>query len=53
MDATRLVLSEHLSSYPVENLQKAEEDVRQETEKVLKILQYFQGQFGTGQEMEE
>ena len=44
---------QHLSFDLVENLQKVEEDVRYETEKVLKILQYFQGQFDTGQEMEE
>ena len=49
----RHVPSKHLSFDLVENLQKVEEDMRHETMKVVKILQYFQGHVSTSKDMEK
>ena len=42
VEAAWIVMSEHLHSDLVENLEKVEEDVRRETEETLKIFEYFQ-----------
>ena len=47
------VMSEHVSSVLVEQMQKEEEEVWLKAERVHKILEYFHSKFGTSKEMEE
>ena len=47
------VMSEHVSFDFVEKMQKVQEEVRLEAERVTKILEYFHSKFDTSKEMEE
>ena len=47
------VMLEHISSNQVEHMQKKEEEVPMEKEKLLKIVEDFQTKFSTSQTMEE
>ena len=52
-ESSEKVIPEHISSDLVEQLKKAEEEVRQEVERVMKVLQYFQSKLGTSEQMEK
>ena len=53
MTSIEKVMPKHVSSDLMEQLQKTEEEVRLEAERVVKIMEYFHSKFDTRKEMEE
>ena len=47
------IISKHIISDLVDKLKKIEEEVRQEEERVTKILQYFQRKVSTSEKLEK
>ena len=52
-ESAEKVILKHISSELVEEVKKTKEEVRQEPDRVTKILQYFQSKIGTSEKMKE
>ena len=51
--SVEMIMLEHVSSKLVEQLQKIEEEVRIEAERIVKVMEYFQSKFIARKDMEE